>query len=136
MENPENDAKGYLASLDEPALPDGLWQRVEGARRRRMRSRAGAVVASVAAVALAFALVLPGALDPGAAEGPRLAGADAAPQPLAPVDEADRVRTVQAIDRALQAAYDRNASDDELEPLWQARRALVQAAPASAASNG
>src|SRR5690606_4013368 len=134
MEKPENDAKDYLASLGEPALPDGLWQRVEGARRRRMRSRMG-VAAGVAAVALAFALVLPGALDPGAG-APRLADGDAVPQRPAPADAADRVRTVQAIDRALQAAYDRNASDDELEPLWQARRALVQGPSASAASNG
>lgn len=134
MEKPENDAKDYLASLGEPALPDGLWQRVEGARRRRMRSRMG-VAAGVAAVALAFALVLPGALDPGA-EAPRLADGAAVPQRPAPADDADRVRTVQAIDRALQAAYDRNASDDELEPLWQARRALVQGPSASAASSG
>lgn len=134
MEKPENDAKDYLASLGEPALPDGLWQRVEGARRRRMRSRMG-VAAGVAAVALAFALVLPGALDPGA-EAPRLADGAAVPQRPAPADAADRVRTVQAIDRALQAAYDRNASDDELEPLWQARRALVQGPSASAASSG
>ena len=135
MEKTENDAKDYLAALGEPALPDGLWQRVEGARRRRMRSRIGAVAASVAAVALAFALVLPGALDPGP-EAPRLADGAAVPQRPAPADAADRVRTVQAIDRALQAAYDRNASDDELEPLWQARRALVQGPSASAASSG
>ena len=55
----------------------------------------------------------------------------------APGDDADRIRTVHAIDRALQAAYDRNAADDVIEPLWRARQALIAAAtPAAAQSKG
>src|SRR5690554_1473383 len=134
MKDHENDAKEYLASLGEPALPERLWQRVEGARRRRVRGRIGAAMAGVAVLALGFALLLPGGMAPGVDDGPRVA--EGPLQPSAPIDEADRVRTVQAIDRALQAGYDRNASDEELEPLWQARRALVHADAGPAASKG
>lgn len=136
MDDVERQAKRYLESLGEPALPDGLWDRVEGARRQRMRRRLGGVaVASVAALALAFAV--PGGLAD-QEELPQLAesapeGAVKAP----PGDDADRIRTVHAIDRALQAAYDRNAADDEIEPLWRARQALMAAAtPAAAQSKG
>ena len=84
--------------------------------------------------ALGFALLLPGGMAPGVDDRARVA--EGPLQPSAPIDEADRVRTVQAIDRALQAGYDRNASDEELEPLWQARRALVHADAGPAASKG
>ena len=135
MDDVERQAKRYLESLGEPALPDGLWDRVEGARRQRMRRRLGGMaVASVAVLALAFAV--PGRLvdrqdDPLLAES----APEAAEAP--PGDDADRIRTVHAIDRALQAAYDRNAADDEIEPLWRARQALMAAAtPAAAHSKG
>ena len=113
MHDRQGDVKQYLESLGEPPLPDRLWQRVDGARRQRMRRRAGVAMASVAAVALGFALMMPG-VAPDADTGPQLAG----------IDE-ETIRTVQAIDRALQAAYDRNAGDDEIEPLWRARHALL-----------
>lgn len=122
MGESDNDVKRYLESLAEPGLPDDLWQRVDGARRYRVRRRLATVVASAAFVVLAFALVLPGGA-PGVADGPQLAVA-----PPAAVDEADRIRTVQAIDRALQAAYDRDAGEDEIEPLWRARQAYARAA--------
>ena len=136
MDDVERQAKRYLESLGEPALPDGLWDRVEGARRQRMRRRLGGVaVASVAALALAFAV--PGGLAD-QEELPQLA--ESAPEgavQAAPGDDTDRIRTVHAIDRALQAAYDRNAADDEIEPLWRARQALMAAAtPAAAQSKG
>lgn len=126
MHDRQGDVKQYLESLGEPPLPDGLWQRVDGARRQRMRRRAGVAMASVAAVALGFALMMPG-VAPDADTGPQLAGRDAGEaeaQAVAGIDE-ETIRTVYAIDRALQAAYDRNAGDDEIEPLWRARHALL-----------
>lgn len=132
MNDIDKDAKRYLESLGEPALPEHLWQRVDGARRHRMRRRVGAVTASAAVAVLAFALVLPGGM-PDQAEGPLLAEEipGAAVRPVGG-DDADRIRTVHAIDRALQAAYDRNAGDDEIEPLWRARQAFVSAAAPAA----
>lgn len=138
MNDVEKQAKRYLESLGEPALPGGLWDRVEGARRRRMRRRlGGAAMASVAAVALAFALVVPGGLaEP--EDGPLLAeGVPEAMLEAASFGDVDRIHSVHAIDRALQAAYNRNAGDDEIEPLWRARQALMAAAtPAAAKSKG
>lgn len=135
MDDVERQAKRYLESLGEPALPDGLWDRVEGARRQRMRRRLGGVaVASVAALAFAFAV--PGGLVD-RQDGPLLAESAPEAAEAPPGDDADRILTVHAIDRALQAAYDRNAADDEIEPLWRARQALMAAAtPAAAQSKG
>lgn len=133
MDETEKNAKRYLESLGEPALPGDLWQRVDDARRYRLRRRLGAVAASAAFAVLAFVLVLP-AGTPDAVDAPVLAEAAMEPAAVQPAagDEADRIRTVQAIDRALQAAYDRNAGDDEIEPLWRARQAFVPtSAPAA-----
>lgn|SRR5699024_7278131 len=133
----EKDAKRYLESLGEPELPAHLWQRVDGARRQRMRRRLEAVTAVAAFAVLAFVLVLPGGV-PERADGPLLAeqAPDATVRPVAG-DDADRIRAVHAIDRALQAAYDRNAGDDEIEPLWRARQAFAPAAaPAVPTSRG
>ena len=132
MDELEKQAKRYLQTLGEPTLPDGLWQRVDGARRQRLRRRLGGVaMASVAAAALGLALVVPGGP---AADGPLLAeGAPEAAEQAAPGVDADSIRTVHVIDRALQAAYERNATDDEIEPLWRARQALMAAATPTAA---
>src|SRR5690606_14254907 len=136
MDEVEKQAKRYLESLDEPALPGGLWERVEGARRYRMRRRLGGVaMASVAALALAFAI--PGGLGD-RQDGPLLAESTAgAAGEAAAGGDADRIRSVHATYRALQAAYDRNAADDEIEPPWRARQALMAAAtPAASRSKG
>lgn len=127
MQDRDPDTARYLASLPEPPLPDRLRERVGQARSRRLRRRvAGVSVAMLGALGLA--LTLPGALTPDGPGDPLLA-----PAPLHPLpgDATDRLRTVQAIDRALQAAYDREAGDDELEPLWRARAAVVGAMPAA-----
>jgi hypothetical protein len=39
--------------------------------------------------------------------------------------------SVQAIDRALQAAYARGASDEEVAPLWEIRQRMIVKQPAS-----
>lgn len=132
MQDHDNKARAYLASLDDPPLPEGLWQRVEAARGRRMRVR-GAAVASVAVCALAAGLLLQ---DPDGAPEEVAAGSAAAVVQPADAAADDIGLTVRAIDRALQAAYDRNASDDEIEPLWEARRELVRVAPAASRKEG
>lgn len=137
MHDGEKQAKRYLESLGEPALPDSLWDRVDGARRQRMRRRlGGAAMASVAALALAFVLVVPGGLaEP--EDGPLLAEDVTEATRAASSGDVDRIHSVHAIDRALQAAYNRDAGDDEIEPLWRARQALMAAAvPAAARTKG
>lgn len=90
------------------APPTGLGERVRAAYRQRWRRLRGAGAAS--AIVVAAVMLLP-ALPPGAAVAP-----PTRPDP-----------TLQALDRALQAAYARGASDAELAPLWAARRhALVE----------
>lgn len=127
MQDHEAHARRYLASLPEPPVPAGLGDRIRRARARRLRARTGGVVVVVFG-ALGLALMVPAGLAPDGDGRARLAPAPVHPMPG---DDADRLRTVHAIDRALQAAYDRNADDDELEPLWRARAALVdrEAAP-------
>jgi len=121
----DQDARRYLASLPDPQVPAGLADRIASARARRLRLRTGGVAAAMLA-ALGFALVVPGAFDAGGGSVPREAVAPIHPLPG---DDGDRLQTVHAIDRALQAAYDRNAGDDEIEPLWRARAVLVEHAP-------
>ena len=135
MDEVEKQAKRYLESLGEPALPGGLWDRVDGARRQRMRRRlGGAAMASVATVALASAFMVPGGLaEP--EDGPLLAEDVTEATRAAYSGDVDRIHSVHAIDRALQAAYNRDAGDDEIEPLWRARQALMAAATPAAAKN-
>lgn len=131
MNDREDQARAYLASLADPPLPGHLWQRVEAARGRRMRLR-GTAVASVAVCVLALGALLPGSRD-------------VAPEGSVPVvalvqareaAEEDARLSVRAIDRALQAAYDRNASNDEIEPLWNARRDLLRQSQATSRKEG
>lgn len=126
MQDHEPRARRYLASLPEPSVPGALGDRIRHARASRMRTRAGGVAVALLG-ALGLVLMMPAGLAPNDDARTRVA-----PAPVHPVpgDDADRLRTVHAIDRALQAAYDRNADDDEIEPLWRARAALVDRAAA------
>lgn len=115
----------HLEALPEPALPEALQQRLQRSlhrRRRRVRMAVAGGIAAVAAVAI-FPL-LPPWQD------------HAAPASMAHVPAVepgkDRMGQLHALDRALQAAYDRGASDDEIAPLWEARRALTARAAAPA----
>lgn len=121
MQDRDPDARRYLASLPEPPVPDSLGGRIGRARARRLRMRAGGVAMALLG-AVGLALIAPGVVAPGDGAGTQVAAAPIHPMPG---DDAERLRTVLAIDRALQTAYDRNADDDELEPLWRARAALV-----------
>ena len=121
MTTPDDLLQERLRQLPDAPLPAGLWQRVNGARGRMRRRRIG-----IAATTLALATVA--ALSPllwsPAPDASRDAQPVAAAVPATPVPASVEVE-LRAIDRALQAGYARNATDDELEPLWAQRQRLL-----------
>lgn len=105
-----------LEALPEPAPPEALWTGLRMRRQRQVRRRRAmtAVASCALAVGLGFGLLPP---------APR-------PQPVpvvrAPVEAGvERIERLRAVDRALQAGYDRGATDAELAPMWEARHALL-----------
>lgn len=84
---------------------------LEGRVRRAYRRRRNGLRGAGAACALVLAAVL---------LAPSLGPHDTPAQPAVPVATTPDP-TLQALDRALQAAYARGASDAELAPLWAAR---------------
>lgn len=105
-----------LESMPEPPAPESLWPRVREQRRRQVRRRRiGTGLASTALVAVLLVVAWPR-------------------QAVAPTDTAAHTQSlaghvaddrVRALDHALQTAYERGASDDEVAPLWAARHALI-----------
>lgn len=120
MNQTEQRIRDRLAALPEVPLPEALWQRVDARRRRKLFQRKLGVGAGVFALAgvLAFKLLLP-ALQSDEAHAPQLVAAAALPA------LSDAQADIRAIDQALQAAYDRGASDAEVAPIWAARAALL-----------
>ena len=114
-----NDWRTYLHALPEAEAPDALWQRIAQARaaaaapRRAPRWLAGAGLA--AAVALAAVLTLPRGAD----------APQAVPSPLAAATAAPDGKALRALDDAIALAYARDASQDELDSLWQTRERLL-----------
>lgn len=112
-----------LQQLPDAPLPGDLWPRVNAARGRHLRHRrlgfAAAIVAAVAAVSLPW-LLLP---DSTTAPAPATIAKAAPAMRQAP--SIDTTAQLRALDRALQAGYERNASDAELAPLWAARARLL-----------
>lgn len=110
-----------LHALPEIPLPDALWRRVDAKRRQKLRRRKLGV--GIVALALATAMATPLLI-------PMFAGADRAPNERIAVHppmraEHDVQAELRALDHALQAAYDRGASDAEIAPMWVARDALL-----------
>lgn len=105
----------HLQSLPEPPLADELWLRLSARHQRRagrMRVMRGATLALVLAAA----------------------GFWLAPWPASQGDDASQAHQLTAaspdtrvfvIDRALQAAYARGASDEEVAPLWEIRERMI-----------
>lgn len=132
-----------LNGLPEFDPPAHLWQRIETARKQRLRRRAmvrwGSGIAAVLAIATVL-LVLPGQA-PSVQGGGALAQLEqrsheleqayaGLSQPASPFEsEAD----LRAVERALQQAYDRGAAADELMPLWQQRNEVLSSLIALAA---
>jgi len=124
--NIEERLRRRLDALAPPSPGAALEARVRAAHRRRVR-RLAAGMAALALAALVPWLVLrpePGGDPPTAGAGPALGSMD-------PADASRRQGQVQAIDLALQAAYDHGASDDEIDALWRARAELLVAAAPS-----
>lgn len=114
-----NDWRTYLHALPEAEPPEALWQRIAQARaaaaapRRTPRWLAGAGLA--AAVALAAVLTLPRGVPVPGAVSP-------SPATFAAVPDSEALRT---LDDAIALAYARDASQDELDSLWQTRERLL-----------
>ncbi|TDK27431.1 hypothetical protein E2F46_04375 [Luteimonas aestuarii] len=107
-----------LKQLEQAPLldpPDTLWPRLRDRQRgavarRRMLAGASAVAATGM---LAVAALLPWSTAPHFESHPPLA------------TENDVVEQIATLDRALQAAYESDASDPEIEPMWVARAQLM-----------
>ena len=114
-----DDLRQALDALPDPPPPEALWERLRTRRRSQVRRRRAAtgLASGALVVALAVALLPPSAPPSSApvAQGP-------VPAAKAPEAVDDRLR---ALDRALQAGYDRGATDAELAPMWEARHALL-----------
>jgi len=131
MTEPSTRMREELQALPEIPLPDALWQRVDSGRRQKLRRRK--LVAGIASLALVAVMATP-------LLAPLLADVDAeqddplvAHQPAN--DRHDTRADLHVLDHALQAAYDRGASDAEIAPMWVAREALLAGIqPARAAS--
>jgi hypothetical protein len=124
MTHDDTSLRRHLRSMPEPPLPDTLQSRLHASHTRRgrlLRTGTGAAVVALLAVML---LPFPHTTQPPAAS--TAASQDAAA-------DARRAR-LEVIDRALQAAYQRGASDDEVAPLWKARQALLDEPPPSRTS--
>jgi hypothetical protein len=121
MTTPDKLLQEHLRQLPDAPLPADLWQRVNGARGRMRRRRIGlaATTLAVAAVVALSPLMRSPAPDASRAAQPMVATGPVTPDPAAVEVE------LRAIDRALQAGYARNATDDELEPLWAQRQRLL-----------
>ena len=130
-EHPDR-VREQLGALPEVPLPDALWPRVEALRNSKMsRRKWGASAATMAFVALmAIPLLRPMSVDIGVEGNESVIASRTAP--ALPDVQAE----VRALDRALQAAYDRGASDAEIAPMWVARDALLANAGTSLAQPG
>lgn len=99
------------------APPEALWTRLHDGQRRAIRRRRFAVGASASALSLLLVATVPW-LSP-----PPGAGTSAVLQASIGADDARE--QIASLDRALQAAYEDDASDHEIAPMWAARAQLV-----------
>ena len=138
-EQPLNDEPLHpvLAELPVFTADADLWPRIVAAHVKRQPARLRyrwAAVAAAAAVVVAAILTLPRTrtevgIEPIALEGQRESQAlENQWRALAPANSrptADIAR-LYMIDAALQAAYDRGAQADELQPLWKQRNEALR----------
>ena len=150
--SPPNDAR--FEPADPPLWPkldpgqiempeDALWQRISTTRSRRQRRRQWLASAAVGVFGLVLGAGLMSPLAPWsrapsveqalAAQAPDAASDVSAAAPFAATPASNAHESLRAIDRRLQAAYDRNADADEIRRLWQMRDALLAQPAASEA---
>ncbi|MEO6103278.1 MAG: hypothetical protein ABIP44_06530 [Pseudoxanthomonas sp.] len=121
----------HLRALPDPDLPAVVWERLELARRQRMRRRkTGGVLATLAIVSImAVPLLSRMQVTPGPdhVAQQQVAQQHAAQKLVhsAPPSGQDVHEQLRALDHALQVAYDRGASDAEIAPMWVARNELL-----------
>ena len=96
--------------------PDTLWPRLRDRQRKAVARGRMLAGASASALALLFIVLMPWS--------PLLPMQEPHPNSIAN-DNDDVLEQIVSVDRALQAAYDRGASDDEIEPMWKVRHVLV-----------
>lgn len=125
MDHDDDRLRRHLATMPEPPLPDALWARVSGARRRQLARRrlalGGGVAVAVAVLVLPFRLPQPA--------GPALVAHDIAATNGVQAREpaaSDRRAQLRTLDRELQAAYRRGSDDPGIAQLWAARDALLR----------
>ena len=111
MKSPEFDPRHYCATLPEPEPPPALFHDIVRARGRQ-RARREAMLLSVILLAGVSALFLVQRSQP------------ARDRTVVATAEQRVELELRALDRELQAAYDRGASDRELARLWAHRSAL------------
>jgi hypothetical protein len=112
-----------LAALPEPSLPPSLWPRLHLARVRQRERRRRVIAGSMAVLALvALPFVYTRIVAPPAPQPDAFAAA-----PRAPLHE----EPLRIVDRELQHAYERGASEQELQQLWQRRQAIARSGSAS-----
>jgi hypothetical protein len=101
---------GHAPPLDPP---ETLWPRLRDHQRRAIARRRLLAGASATALVVALVAVLPWATLPQVEPAPAKAAAD------------DVLEQIATLDRALQAAYESDASDHEVAPMWAARAQLI-----------
>lgn len=106
-----------LLSLPDLPPPDTLWPKLRRLQHQRVARRRFLSGSGLTALALSLGLLLSGNLPPQPID--RGASQAKATRRLDPDGR------LQAVDRALQAAYARDASDAELTPLWDIRHRLA-----------
>lgn len=116
MTEPLDNLRNQLQRAGDIPPPAALWARVRDGQARMHRRRRIAAGVAASALALAVVAVVPWLAPSHDAHPPQTSLAMAGSDPAA---------SMIAIDRALQAAYDRGASDMEIAPIWEARNVLA-----------
>ncbi len=109
--DPDGGVRGYLSGLPVADSSAALWPRIERTRLRRRRRRRLLAGSGVLGALVLLALLM--VRVPVPVDAPALT-LEAAPMTEIAADLRD-------IDRSLQAAYDRGASPEQIDALWQAR---------------
>lgn len=121
MSESSSPVRQELHELPEVPLPDALWHRVDSGRRRKMRRRK--LFTGTASLAIVTVMAIP-LLVPLFTAADAIHGEPQAAHHTARGGQ-DLHAELRAIDHALQAAYDRGASDAEIAPMWVARETLL-----------
>lgn len=110
-----------LRALPDLPPPDALWPKLQNRQRQRTRRHRLLIGTGLATCALAVGVLF-------SVKPPMPLPTPVAAMQTGAAPAAEPVRSLKAVDHALQVAYARGASDEELAPLWNIRRQLASAA--------